>query len=127
MRNAKKLEYGFSNEEFEIRLQRAQELLYENKLDALLITIPSNLRYFTGIDTNFWESPTRPWFLVIPLSGSPIAVIPEIGEKLFKKTFVNKEYTPSSMDKKFQFSVQGLDICYFLLRSVVFLKNVGSF
>ena len=53
MRNTKKLEYGFSNEEFEIRLQRAQELLYENKLDALLITIPSNLRYFTGIDTNF--------------------------------------------------------------------------
>ena len=56
MRNAKTLEYGFSNEEFEIRLQRAQELLYQNKLDALLITIPSNLRYFTGIDTNFWES-----------------------------------------------------------------------
>ncbi len=93
MRNAKTLEYGFSNEEFEIRLQRAQELLYENKLDALLITIPSNLRYFTGIDTNFWESPTRPWFLVVPLSGSPIAVIPEIGEKLFKKTFVKHIHT----------------------------------
>ena len=93
MRNAKKLEYGFSNEEFEIRLQRAQELLYQNKLDALLITTPSNLRYFTGIDTNFWESPTRPWFLVIPLSGSPIAIIPEIGEKLFKKTFVKDIHT----------------------------------
>ena len=77
MRNAKTLEYGFSNEEFEIRLQRAQELLYQNKLDALLITIPSNLRYFTGIDTNFWESPTRPWFLVLPLSGAPIAIIPD--------------------------------------------------
>ena len=86
MRSAKIQEYGFSNEEFEIRLQRAQELLYENKLDALLITAPSNLRYFTGIDTNFWESPTRPWFLVVPLSGSPIAVIPEIAENLFKKT-----------------------------------------
>ena len=44
MRNAKTLEYGFSNEEFEIRLQRAQELLYQNKLDALLIPIPANLR-----------------------------------------------------------------------------------
>ena len=80
MRNAKTLEYGFSNEEFEIRLERAQELLYKNKLDALLITIPSNLRYFTGIDTNFWESPTRSWFLVVPLFGNPIAIIPEIGE-----------------------------------------------
>ena len=96
MRNAKTLEYGFSNEEFEIRLQRAQELLYQNKLDALLITIPSNLRYFTGIDTNFWESPTRPWFLVLPLSGTPIAIIPDIGENIFKKTFVKDIHTWAS-------------------------------
>ncbi len=100
MRNSKTLEYGFSNEEFETRLQRAQELLYENKLDALLITIPSNLRYFTGIDTNFWESPTRPWFLVVPLFGNPIAIIPEIGEKLFKKTFVKDIHTWPSPNLK---------------------------
>ena len=55
MRNTKTLEYGFSNKEFEIRIGRAQELLYENKLDALLITIPANFRYFTGVDTNFWR------------------------------------------------------------------------
>ncbi len=100
MRNSKTLEYGFSNEEFETRLQRAQELLYENKLDALLITIPSNLRYFTGIATNFWESPTRPWFLVVPLFGNPIAIIPEIGEKLFKKTFVKDIHTWPSPNLK---------------------------
>ena len=96
MKIAKTLEYGFSNEEFEIRLERAQELLYENKLDALLISNPSNLRYFSGIDTHFWESPTRPWFLVVPLSGRAIAVIPEIGEKLFQKSFVKDIYTWSS-------------------------------
>ena len=100
MRNSKTLEYGFSNEEFETRLQRAQELLYENKLDALLITIPSNLRYFTGIDTNFWESPSRPWFLVVPLFGNPIAIIPEIGEKLFKKTFIKDIHTWPSPNLK---------------------------
>ena len=100
MRNSKTLEYGFSNEEFEIRIERAQELLYKNKLDALLITIPSNLRYFTGIDTNFWESPTRPWFLVVPLFGNPIAIIPEIGEKLFKKTFVKDIHTWPSPNLK---------------------------
>ena len=92
MRNAKTLEYGFSIEEFEIRIERARELLHENKLDALLMTIPANLRYFTGIDTHFWESPTRPWFLVLPLSIDPIAVIPEIGEKLFRKTFIKDIY-----------------------------------
>ena len=96
MKIAKTLEYGFSNTEFEIRLERAQELLYENKLDALLISNPSNLRYFSGIDTHFWESPTRPWFLVVPLSGRAIAVIPEIGEKLFQKSFVKDIYTWSS-------------------------------
>ena len=100
MRNAKILEYGFSNEEFEMRLERAQELLYKNKLDALLITIPSNLRYFTGIDTNFWESPTRSWFLVVPLFGNPIAIIPEIGEKLFKKTFIKDIHTWPSPNLK---------------------------
>ena len=100
MRNAKTLEYGFSSEEFEIRLERAQELLYKNKLDALLITIPSNLRYFTGIDTNFWESPTRSWFLVVPLFGNPIAIIPEIGEKLFKKTFIKDIHTWPSPNLK---------------------------
>ena len=94
------MEHGFSNEEFEIRLERAQELLYKNKLDALLITIPSNLRYFTGIDTNFWESPTRSWFLVVPLFGNPIAIIPEIGEKLFKKTFIKDIHTWPSPNLK---------------------------
>ena len=96
MKTAKSLEYGFSNEEFENRLERTQDLLYEKKLDALLISNPSNLRYFTGINTDFWESPTRPWFLVIPLSGNAIAVIPEIGESLFEKTFVKDIYTWSS-------------------------------
>ena len=96
MKTAKSLEYGFSNEEFENRLERTQDLLYEEKLDALLISNPSNLRYFTGINTDFWESPTRPWFLVIPLSGNAIAVIPEIGESLFEKTFVKDIYTWSS-------------------------------
>ena len=96
MKIAKTLEYGFSNEEFEIRLERAQDLLYENKLDALLISNPANLRYFIGIDTHFWESPTRSWFLVVPLSGRPLAIIPEIGESLFQKSFVEDIYTWSS-------------------------------
>ena len=96
MKNVKTIEHGFSNDEFENRLARAQNLLYEKKLDALLISNPSNFRYFTGINTDFWQSPTRPWFLVIPLSGGVIAVIPEIGEKLFEKTFVKDIHSWSS-------------------------------
>ena len=71
---------GFSRTEFEARYARAQEVMRQYELDALLLTAPPNVRYFTGFDSQFWESPTRPWFVVAPLGRDPIAVIPEIGE-----------------------------------------------
>lgn len=70
---------GFSTTEFEQRTARAQQLMYESQLDAMLLTTEANFRYFTGFHSQFWESPTRPWFVVVPLEGKPIAVIPEIG------------------------------------------------
>lgn len=71
--------HGFPTAEFEARLARAQRLMDAHKLDALLVTTPPNMRYFTGFATQFWESPTRPWYLVVPRKGEPIAVVPEIG------------------------------------------------
>ena len=44
-------------------------------LDALLLTTEPEIRYFTGFLTPFWKSPTRPWFLVIPATGAPVAII----------------------------------------------------
>ena len=70
---------GFSTSEFEQRVYKAQRIMHLYRLDAIFVTTPPNIRYFTGFDSQFWESPTRPWFLVIPLQGKPIAVIPEIG------------------------------------------------
>ncbi len=70
---------GFSRIEFEQRTLRAQQLMRAQRLDALLLTTEPNVRYFSGFFSQFWESPTRPWFLVVPLEGKPIAVIPEIG------------------------------------------------
>jgi Xaa-Pro aminopeptidase len=57
-------------------------------MDALLLTSEPDVRYFTGFLTRFWESPTRPWFLVVPASGNPIAVIPAIGAALMASTWV---------------------------------------
>ena len=71
--------HGFPTAEFEARLARAQRLMDVHSLDALLVTTPPNMRYFTGFATQFWESPTRPWYLVVPRNGAPIAVVPEIG------------------------------------------------
>lgn len=70
---------GFSPAEFEKRVARAQQIMHRHELDAIFVTTPQNVRYFTGFDSQFWESPTRPWFVVVAREGSPVAVIPEIG------------------------------------------------
>ena len=68
-------------------------------LDALLLTTETNVRYFTDF-TRFWESPTRPWYLIIPSKGKPIAVIPSIGEALMSKTWLEDIRTWPSPDLK---------------------------
>ena len=79
---------GFSPSEFETRIERAHRVMRRYELDAIVVTTPPNVRYFTGFDSQFWESPTRPWFVVVPLGGSPIAVIPEIGAPEMALTWV---------------------------------------
>jgi len=83
-------ERGFLEQEFELRLIRAQKIMKSYKLDGILVTTPQNIRYFTGYNSQFWESPTRPWFLVVPALGKPIAIVPEIGESEFKKTWLDE-------------------------------------
>lgn len=79
---------GFPDVEFEARLSRAQRLMAEADLDALLLTTEPEVRYFSGFLTQFWQSPTRPWFLVVPARGTPIAVIPEIGATAMATTWI---------------------------------------
>ena len=57
-------------------------------LAALLLTTEPEIRYFTGFLTRFWESPTRPWFLIVPFTGLPVAVIPAIGVALMAQTWL---------------------------------------
>ena len=80
---------GFSQSEFEQRAQKAQRIMNEEKLDAILLTTEPNVRYFSGFLTQFWQSPTRPWFLIVPREGELIAVIPEIGREGMESTWVN--------------------------------------
>ena len=80
---------GFADAEFERRLVAAQDRMAEQGLDALLLTTEPEVRYFTGFLTPFWQSPTRPWFLVVPARGKPIAVIPGIGAALMGRTWID--------------------------------------
>lgn len=80
--------HGFPDSEYATRLARAQSGLNKHELDALIVTSPHNVRYFTGFNTQFWESPTRPWFIIVPAHGEIIAAIPEIGVPGMAMTWV---------------------------------------
>ena len=84
--------------EFVARLARAQSAMAAAGLGALLLSTEADLRYFTGFLTRFWESPTRPWYLVVPAKGDPIAVIPSIGAALMGKTWIRDIRTWVSPD-----------------------------
>ncbi len=58
------------------------------RLDAIVVTTPANVRYFSGFASEFWQSPTRPWFVIVPRDGVPIAVVPEIGGPAFAETWI---------------------------------------
>ena len=79
---------GFETTEFKARLTGAQSRMNAADLDAILLTTEPDIRYFTGYLTRFWESPCRPWFLVLPRSGDPIAVNPSIGAALMARTWI---------------------------------------
>ena len=96
----KKPPHGFNISEFHMRLNQTHQMMSEKKLDALLITSPHNFRYFTGFDSYFWESPTRPWFLIIPANKEPIAAIPSIGNSALKKTWIKNIHSWPSPNPK---------------------------
>lgn len=89
---------GFPRAEYRARLLRAQARMAEEGLGALLLTTEADLRYFTGFLTRFWESPTRPWYLVVPAAGEPVAVIPSIGAALMGRSWISDIRTWSAPD-----------------------------
>jgi Xaa-Pro aminopeptidase len=91
-------EPDFPVTEFETRLANAQRAMRENSLDALYFTTEPEIRYFSGFRTAFWLSPTRPWFLVVPQTGKPVAIIPEIGAALMRQTWIDDIRTWASPD-----------------------------
>ncbi len=78
----------FPQAEYEARTARAQAAMAAAGFDAILLTTEPEFRYFSGFRTAFWLSPTRPWFLILPREGRPVAVIPEIGAALMAQTWV---------------------------------------
>ncbi len=80
---------GFPDAEFLARTKSAQNQMAQQGLDGILLMTEPEVRYFTGFHTLFWQSPTRPWFVFVPAEGKPIALIPEIGAALMRKSWLD--------------------------------------
>jgi Xaa-Pro dipeptidase len=87
--NPEALLRGFADSEFEARTHKAQALMAQQGLAGILLMSEPDVRYFSGFQTLFWQSPTRSWFLFVPSTGKPIAVIPEIGAALMRKSWLD--------------------------------------
>jgi Xaa-Pro aminopeptidase len=92
---------GFNDAEFSARTAKAQVAMAASGLAGMLLMSEQDVRYFTGFHTLFWQSPTRPWFVFVPASGKPVAVIPEIGAELMRRGWIDDIRTwsaPSPQD-----------------------------
>jgi len=77
----------FTRKEFAYRVERARKLMTKEKLDGILVTSEANLEYLSGFITQFaWNTPTRPWYFVLPRTGKAVGVIPEIGISNWRAT-----------------------------------------
>lgn len=76
----------FPRAEYEARLEAANRAMHANNLDAILLASEAEVRYFTGFRTQFWQSPTRPWFVILRRDQTPFAIIPEIGAELMARS-----------------------------------------
>ncbi len=76
----------FPRAEYEARLEAANRAMHIYNLDAILLASEAEVRYFTGFRTQFWQSPTRPWFVILRRDQTPLAIIPEIGAELMARS-----------------------------------------
>jgi Xaa-Pro aminopeptidase len=90
----------FSAQEYRDRTASLQQEIAQAGLGALFLTAPADIFYVTGFLTRFWESPARPWFVVIPRTGDPVAVIPAIGAELMARTWMPQIRTWDAPDPR---------------------------
>ena len=92
---------GFDISEYGNRLDNIQRLMRSQKMDAILLTTQVDIEYYTGFKTQFFQSPTRPWYVLIPSDNKPKAIIPTIGESGMRQTWLDDIQTwtsPNSTD-----------------------------
>ena len=83
--------------EREARIEKAQRLLTEQKIEALLLDAGTSLQYFTGI--SWWPS-ERPMVAVIPAKGDIRYICPGFEESRFRELIsIGKDVYPWQEDE----------------------------
>ncbi|WP_347173566.1 M24 family metallopeptidase [Polaribacter uvawellassae] len=86
-----------SDEERKLRIKKAQQLMKENGLQAILLDAGTSLKYFTGL--SWWPS-ERPMIAMIPVSGDVSYICPAFEEsRLLKKISIGKNVFPWEEDE----------------------------
>ncbi|HEY2529923.1 MAG TPA: Xaa-Pro peptidase family protein [Xanthobacteraceae bacterium] len=96
-----------SAEERHARLAKAQSLMTQRKVAALLVESGSSLEYFTGIR---WHRSERTTLAIIPASGEVLVVTPAFEEPSVRETLqVDGDVRPwDEHENPFERTVQGL-------------------
>jgi len=96
-----------SAEERRSRIEKAQGLMAQRKVAALLIESGTSLEYFTGIS---WRRSERTTLAIIPASGAVLVVTPAFEEPSVRETLqVGGDVTPwDEHENPFEKIVQGL-------------------
>src|ERR1700755_3329452 len=64
------------------RIEKAQRLLTENKLAALVLDAGTSMKYFTGIS---WGQSERTMLVIIPAKGEPVYICPAFEENRLRE------------------------------------------
>lgn len=67
----------FALEEFGNRVEAARAVMRKLEIDALLVTSEANFRYMTGYILQAPVQIARPRYFVLPLEGTPCAIVPK--------------------------------------------------
>lgn len=68
--------WEFTPEEYRRRAEGARRRMAASGVGCLFLTSEKNIRYLTGFHTQIWVSPTRPRYVLFPVAGEPIAIVP---------------------------------------------------
>ena len=79
-------DWEFPPAEYRRRVEAARRRMAAAGIDCLFLTSEKNIRYLTGFHTQFWVSPTRPRYVLLPAAGEPVAIVPANAVPGFRTT-----------------------------------------